>query len=347
MRRLAVLMLAAAVIAAGAPPPARAQELPLLRIGITTSAADAPLWIADRLGYFREDGIRVQFLAFQSGETMLAPLSSGQLDVAGGAPAASLYNAVARGLDVRLVADLASDPPGYGYDHLVVRSDLVKSGRFKTIKDLKGMTIASVARGSTAAPLLAHLLAKAGLKLTDVRREYLAFPQHVVALRNKAVDAAMTIEPFATYAADEGIAVKEMSCDEFYPNQQISAIMFGGNLLRAHRDVGQRFMHAYLRGVRFYNDALAKGSLSGPNAPEVIKVLTEETKLKDAAMFRRITPSGSNPDGHVFIDSLRGDLAFFKQTGLIEGNVTVDQVVDDSFATAAVKALGPYKPKAK
>jgi NitT/TauT family transport system substrate-binding protein len=157
----------------------------------------------------------------------------------------------------------------------------------------------------------------------------------------------MTIEPFATDAVDEGIAVKIMGCDEFYPNQEISAIMYGPNLLRAHRDLGNRFMRAYLRGVRYYNGALAKGSLAGQNAPEVIKILSEETRLKDPAMFRKMTPSGSNPDGHVYLDSMRSDLAFFKQTGLIEGNVTADQVVDDAFASEAVKALGPYQPPSK
>jgi NitT/TauT family transport system substrate-binding protein len=62
-------------------------------------------------------------------------------------------------------------------------------------------------------------------------------------------------------------------------------------------------------------------------------------------MFRKITPSGSNPDGHVYVDSMRSDLAFFKREGLIEGNVTAEQVVDDTFATEAVKALGAYKPR--
>lgn len=276
---------------------------------------------------------------------MLAPLSAGQLDVAGGAPAASLYNAVARGLDVRLVADLGSDPPGYGYDHLLVRSDLVKSGRFKTIKDLKGMTIASVARGSTAAPLLAHLLAKAGLRLADVKREYLGFPEHVVALRNHAVDAAMTIEPFATYATQDGSAVKVMGNDEFYPNQEISVVMYGGTFVRNHRDLGVKFMRAYIRGVRYYNDALANGAIAGANADAVIAILADETKSKDPSIFRKITPTGVNPDGHVRLDSLRDDLAFFTSAGLIEGTVTVDQVVDDSFANEAVKQLGPYKPQ--
>jgi NitT/TauT family transport system substrate-binding protein len=91
---------------------ASSQTLATVRVGILTSTTDAPLWIADQYGYFKDEGLSVQFLTFNSGEAMIAPLSTGQLEVGGGSAAASLYNAVARGADVRLVADLGSDPPG-------------------------------------------------------------------------------------------------------------------------------------------------------------------------------------------------------------------------------------------
>jgi NitT/TauT family transport system substrate-binding protein len=39
------------------------------------------------------------------------------------------------------------------------------------------------------------------------------------------------------------------------------------------------------------------------------------------------------------------DFDFFKTQGLIEGNVKVEDVVDDSFAAQAVRQLGPYKAK--
>ncbi len=97
---------------------ASSQTLFPVRVAMTTSTTDAPLWIADRFGYFKDEGLSVTFLTFNSGESMIAPLSTGQLEVGAGSAAASLYNAVARGADVRLVADLGSDPPGYGFDQM-------------------------------------------------------------------------------------------------------------------------------------------------------------------------------------------------------------------------------------
>ena len=103
------------------------------------------------------------------------------------------------------------------------------------------------------------------------------------------------------------------------------------------------FMRAYLRGVRFYNDAMKDGRLAGPTAEEVIAILVESTRVKDPAVFRAITPAGNDPNGRVNAASLKHDQDFYRELGLLTGNVDVDKVVDYSFADAAVKALGPYK----
>ena len=108
--------------------------------------------------------------------------------------------------------------------------------------------------------------------------------------------------------------------------------------------VAERFMHAYVRGVRLYNDALKEGRLAGPAADKVIPILTKYTSTKDEAMFRRIIPSAVNPNGEVNLAGLRRDLAFFRELGLIESKeVSADGVVDGSFVKAAVGQLGPYK----
>ena len=106
--------------------------------------------------------------------------------------------------------------------------------------------------------------------------------------------------------------------------------------------VAKKFMRAYIRGVRDYNDALKDGKLAGPNAAEIIAILTEYTSIKDPETFKTITPNGVNPDGGVNLLSLKKDLEFYKAQGLVVGPIGVEQVVDKSFVDAAVKDLGPY-----
>ena len=336
--RIAFAALAAATLAL-------ASHAAPVRVGTTNSSSDAPLFIAAAKGYFKAEGLEVEFTAFDSAAKMIAPLGTGQLEVGAGSPAAGFFNAAARGLDVRIVADKGSMPPGYGYLPLMVRKDLVDSGKMKGFADLKGMKVALPAQGTTTDATLNEALKRGGLKWSDVEVVYMGFPQHVIAFQNKAIDASVTTEPSATRSEQLGVAVRYAGGDKIYPGQQVAVILYGGKFIKEQPEVGRKFMKAYIRGVRDYNDALKGGKLAGPNASEIIAILTQYTNIKDPKVYQTITPNGVDPDGKVGEASLRKDLDFFKERGLIEGNVAVDQVIDHSFVAAALKELGPYKPK--
>jgi NitT/TauT family transport system substrate-binding protein len=324
-----------------------AQAADQVRIGIARTMSDSGYYIADALGFFREEGIEVSLIDFKSAAQMVAPLGSGELDVGGGTVSAGLYNAVARGIDLKVVADQASMRPGYGYSSLMVRKDLVDGGRYKTFADLKGMKVAIGAPGTGTASALNETLKRGGLKYADVEVVYLGFPEHLPAYRNKAIDASITNEPTMTRAIEDGVAVRVAGNDITYPDQQTAVTFYSDNFIRNRRDVAERFMRAYLRGVRVYNDALKDGRLAGPKANEVIPILVKYTTIKDESMFRRMVPSYCNPDGEVNVTSLKKDLEFFRELGLIEKkDASVDGVVDSSFAKAAVAKLGPYRAQA-
>ena len=340
-----ILSLFSLVVSAQAPKNGAVAELMPVQIGVVNASSDAGFFIADKRGYFREEGLSVVFTPFNSAAKMVAPLGAGQLDVGGGSPSAGLYNAVARGINIKIVADKASTPPGYGFQPLLVRKDLIDSGRFKSLKDLKGMKIAGSAPGSASTSTLNEILKKAGLKTADVERIFMGFPQHVMALQNKAVDAALTTEPSATKAVQSGAAVKVIGDDEAYPNHQLAVVLYAGSFIRDKPEVARRFMRAYLRGVRDYNDALKDGRLIGPGSEAIIDILIANTSTKDALTYRTIRASACNPNGNVNEASLNKDLQFFKDEGLIQGQVNMSQVVDHSFVAAALKDLGPYQPK--
>jgi NitT/TauT family transport system substrate-binding protein len=319
---------------------ANADELTTVRVGTVGSMTEAPFYIADKKGYFRDEGLSVTYVPFNSAANMVAPLGAGQLDVGGGAPSAGLYNAVARGIDVRVVADLGRDTPGYGFQQLLVRTDLVKSGAFKSFRDLRGKTIAVAAQGATASAALVHLLQKAGLTYADVNLVYMDYADQVVALKNGSVDASLFPEPNATIAVRTGAAVKIAGDDAFYPNQQIAVVLYGSGFLKDHRDLGLKFMRAYLRAARFYAQAHRAGKLAGPNADEVIDILTASTRIKDPAIYRAVVPNGNDPDGELNLASMRQDFDTYKAVGLIQGNVKPEDAVDTSFASDALKTLG-------
>jgi NitT/TauT family transport system substrate-binding protein len=275
---------------------------------------------------------------------MMPLLATGKLDFGNGAPGASLYNAVMRGIEVRAVADASTDPPGYGWSKLLIRTDLVKSGRFKTIADLKGMTIVGAASASSSSPQVARLVAMAGLKYSDISREVLPYPQHPLAFQNGAIEASLTIEPFATLSVDRGIAVAIMGNDRFYPNQEVSCILSSADLIKDHRDVIVRYLRAFLKGVRFYEDGLAGGKIAGPNADAVIDVIARHTSL-NPDLIRRTVPVSIDPNGHLNLASMRDDLAWYKGQDYVKGDIAVEAVVDTTLSPEALKTIGVYRRK--
>ena len=336
--QLSALFLLAGLTSAGA---ALAQSV---TVGAASTTSDAPIYIADRKGFFRAEGIDVKITNFRSASDMVAPLGAGQLDAGAGSAGAALYNAVARGIKIRIVADKASSPPGYGATKILVRKDLVESGRYKTLADLKGLRFAMNAPGVSNTSTLNTLLKSAGLKYSDVQTVDLPFPDHVVALKNKSVEASASVEPGPTIAVRNGDAVVIKSDDEILPNHQIAVLLYSEDFALKRRDEAIRFMRAYIRAVRFYNGALKDGRLAGPNADEVIAILSEATPIKARAIYQAITPTGMNPDGRVNRESLAYDLAFYTEQGLIKGAIRLDDVVDSSFVDAVLNELGPYRP---
>ncbi len=323
-------------------PAARAADPVEVRVGTNNVVSDAPFFIANRKGFFAEQGIKVSFVTFDAGPKMIAPLGTGQLDVAAGALSAGLFNAAARGINIKAVVDKGSTPSAYDYVPILVRKALVDSGKIKSFKDLKGLKVAEAGKGGSQASKLNEALKSAGLAYKDVQHEYLAYPQHVTALQNGAVDAAITTEPSATQAVERGYAVR-LPMDKVYPDQAVAALFYSGQFIAKSPDVARRFMLAYLKGARMYNDALKDGKFAGPAAEEVIKILVQDSNVKDVALYRKMTPAGIHPDGHINEASLRKDLQFYREQGYLEGTVTVEQVLDTSFVNAALKELGPYR----
>jgi NitT/TauT family transport system substrate-binding protein len=323
----------------------QAQTSNAVRVASAGIASDIGFFLADKKGYFRAEGLDVSLTTLPNSPQMIGPLGMGQLDVGAGTIAASMYNAVSQNVAIRAVADKGSMRPGYGFSGLLVRKDLVDSGRFKSFKDLKGMKIAVGTFGSANSSAVNEALKRGGLAWDDANMVALTFPQHLAAYANKAIDASMTNEPTASEAVKEGLAVRIAGNDEIYPDQQTAVVLYSDVFTRQRPQIGQKFMRAYVKAIREYNDALKDGKIAGPNADEVISILTEYTFIKDPNIHREITPAAIDPDVRMNLKGLANDLQFFKERKLIQDPaIMVERIIDTSFADRAVKELGPYKP---
>jgi NitT/TauT family transport system substrate-binding protein len=335
---------ALAVASALAALPMAACAADKVSVGLNGNISDAPFYIAQRKGFFKEQGLNVELIPFDAGPKMIAPLGVGQLDAAAGASSAGLFNAAARKINIKIVADKGSQPAEYNYVPILVRKALVDSGKVKTYKDLKGLRIAQAGEGSAIGSILNEAAKQGGFKYNEINHVYMGYPQHVAAFGNAAIDAAVTSEPAASQAVASGVAVR-FSDDKLYPNHQAGVLLYGGDFIKKRPAVAKKFMVAYMKAVRVYNDALKGGHFAGPAAREVIDIMVQDSNLKARDIYTKVIPSGMNPNGRVNMDSLKKDFQFFREQGFLKGESSPEGLVDNSFADAALKVLGPYTPQ--
>jgi NitT/TauT family transport system substrate-binding protein len=336
------------------PPPAKAVEAPAatsvptpspqpqtIRLGLLGSVTDAGFFIGLERGYFREQGLELEVTPFDSAARMVAPLSAGQLDVGGGSHSAGLFNAVARGIAIKLVADKGSVPPGYGFEALLFRRDLADSGQLRNPGDLRGLRVAWSARGSTGDPAMAAWLRPYGLTLDDVEILELNFAEHGSALAGRSLDASINIEPFVTRIVDQGLATLYQRFDAVVPGDQIAEVIYGGQFAQERPDAAHRFMVAYLKAARYYNDAFTHGDAA--KRQEIVGILARHTPVKETALYERMAMPGLDPDGRVNLASLAEHQEVWITAGLQQTPIDLNDVVDRGYAEAAVRALDPYR----
>jgi NitT/TauT family transport system substrate-binding protein len=297
--------------------------------------------IADEKGYFLKEGIAADVVPYDSGAKMIPQLSAGQLDVGAGSASSGLYNAFGRGISLKIVADAVRGVKGAGQS-LLVRRDLMRSGAVKSFADLKGRTVAVTAEAGTEAAVLAHGLKTVGLRYEDVTKVFLPFSQHAVAYQNGGIDASLTAEPAATAAMRLGVADRLMFVGDFYPDAESAIVLYGQKFAAERPDVARRFMKAYVRAARDYNDAIKDGHIAGKGADEIIAILTKRFRYPEE-VIRTMWAHAINPDGWVDEASIKSDFQFFKDQNQIKVEIAPEQVLDRSFTDYAVKELGPYR----
>jgi NitT/TauT family transport system substrate-binding protein len=306
-----------------------------VRVGTIGALNDAGLYLALERGYFASVGLDFELVPFRGSADMIPLLGNGQLEVGSGAAIPGIFNALARGIALRLVGDKGSYL-GSCSGGLVVRRELADEVR--SVADLPGRKIALINRNVATHIDLIKGLEAAGRSPADVEIVPLPFPDMNLALANGAVDAAIHQEPFITEGVDRDILQRVQCGEDINPGRQYAMLVYGPHFVENDRSDGERLMVAYLRGVRDYTDGMHKGI--GKDA--VLDVLVRYAPA-DRELYRRMRPIDLDPDGRPNRASIAFDQEMLLRLGAVQQAIDLDGVVDTSFVDHALATLGPYR----
>ena len=301
------------------------------------AVSGAAFFLAHARGYFEALGIQIEWVKFPGSVEMLPALAADHVQVAGGITSLSLFNAFTRGIAIKIIGDKGHNRPGASYFDLVIRADLVNE--IQDIADLKNRTILMFSLLS-ADEMMADEFVRAGGLIPHQDVKFLGgfgAAEMLLALSNKSADAAMLIEPTISQGVKEGILLRWKDlCEVIGPTE--NAVVLASPGFIQNIDLAGRFMVAYIKGARDYNEIFREGDRG-----EIAKILSQYTELKDLDTWNMVHLPGLNPDGYALSRELAEDLVWYRETGYFEGEIDLDEIIDHSAVEFALQYLGRYE----
>ena len=236
-----------------------------------------PLTVAEQLGYFKAEGLDVTIVDFAGGARALQAVVGGSADVVSGAFEHTL-NMHYKGQPMRaFVVQGAAPQITLGYNPKAIPN-------YKSVMDLKGKKIGVTAPGSSTNVVVNFVLAKAGLKPSDVSIVGVgAGNGAVAAMRAGQVDAMSNLDPVSTLLTRSG----DMQIITDTRNVAEAEKIFGGPMPGACLYCPQPFIDKFPNTTQALANAIVRANKwiqkAGPS--DIVKVIPESFFLGDRAIY--------------------------------------------------------------
>lgn len=301
-------------------------ELDVVRIAVHSRIASSALHIADEEGFFRDEGIRLEFVETTRSTQAMPVLDRGDIDAIIGAPSVGLYSALAKGAHFRIVADRAYlDPDGCAVSAIMGRHDAFPNDS-PTASQLRGKRF-SINPAGTVAYTMDMYLKSVGLADSDINVVKLSEGLEAQAFETNALDGMHVSEPYLSRLRERGHRVLAVT-SRLAPGAHTSVLLFGPSILN-RPELAQRFMNAYLRGSRRYSEG---------STPRNIEIIAKRLGY-DTAMLRNICLPKTRTDGELNLDWLLRFQEWAVEKGHLDKVVGREAGVDLSFARRAAAML--------
>lgn len=320
------VFVASAILAGASSIAASAEEK--IRVMAPTWVGFAPALVADKLGYYKEEGLVVEFKFEDDRSNVLAAMTRGDIEA-----------------DMRTVGEHQGRPrdastPGIiiGTIDLSVGGDgVVADGSIGSVADLKGKTVA-VEPNIPARLLLQMELGKAGLSLKDVKLKEIATADTIAVFSDTSIAAVGTYEPFMSQAIKNVPARKPkiISSSKDAPGLILDIITARQDDLKANPEKYKKFLRGIYRAVDFYAKEPKKfaeiaAPLYGLKAEEVTEIIDTSLKYTTYEETAEFLGTGGKPGKlhPLFDDVMKLNMDF----GAAEAKLEASQQIDNSVVT--------------
>lgn len=236
-----------------------------------------PLTIVERLGYFKDEGLNVKISDFPGGARSLQAVVGGSADVVSGAYEHTI-NMQSKGQPFKAFVLSGAVP------QISVGIASSRAAAYKSPKDLKGLKIGVSAPGSSTNMVANYLLAKGGLKPTDVSIVGVGTSAGAMAaMQQGKIDAISNTDPIMTMLEKSG-SIKIIAETRTLKGTEG---LFGGPMPAASLYAPIDFINKNPNTVQSMTNAMVRSLLwlQQASPQQILATVPEEYHFGDKAMY--------------------------------------------------------------
>lgn len=225
-----------------------------IRFGVLPAMNDAPVIVAEHLGYYSQLGLNVTLKTFNGGPLLMQAIAAGSIDggLSGTPP---VIEALSGHVPVKIVNGPGASmmPASLNMDLLLV----TKASGITSLKQLKGQTIAVQSLGGTGSLLLEkYVLPSVGLTTADVHIEQVPWANMGAAFAAGKIVAGTPFTPFLQHIlSTEGDKVSVLAnLPDYFPGKSfpLAVNVFNSqDLTRLGTSTMKSFLVGTAKGVAF------------------------------------------------------------------------------------------------
>ena len=217
---------------------------------VTHSVFYAPMYIADALGYFEEEGIQIELTNGGGADAVMAAVLSGSADIGFCGPEAALYVLIGGSNNVPIVFGQLTKRDG---SFLVSRVD--EKDTF-TWEGLAGKEILAGRKGGVPAMTFEYILNEHGLyDGQNVTMNYdINFNYMTAAFESGTADYCTMFEPVASEYEAKGKGYVVASVGEASGEIPYTCYIARENYMNANKETIEGFLRAVMKGIKYVNE---------------------------------------------------------------------------------------------
>jgi NitT/TauT family transport system substrate-binding protein len=322
--------IAAAVMGLAAMP-VMAQDKVVL--GALRFASHGAGFVAYEKGYFKEEGIDLEFSFFQAAQPIAVATASGDVDFGVTGVTGGLMNLAEKNA-IRIVGGVLHEVKGVD-GMIVLASNAAYDAGLKSIDDMPGHSVSMTQVGSTFHYMTSRIAEAKGWNMDDIKLVPLQkVGAMVAAIKSGQTDIMIMVPHIAKALAGAG-AAKQIGKLNEYVEYQISTMITSVDNIENNRDMVERFIRAYSKGIADMNRVFLDANADSAEKEELTRIIHKyvytDRPYEKAAPPIQAGAMYLNEGAALNKTDVAKQMQWFKDEGLVDSDLTVDQLVDSTF----------------